>query len=183
MKRAQVLLLADSGLGDREIGTSLPVGTSTVFRTKKKYVEGGLEYALAEKAPVGAERKLKGKNEAMLVTVACSDPPDGRSRWTLSLLAERLVALTDLESISTETVRRHLAENELKPWQKRMWCIPKVNAEFVARMEDLLDLYSEPADPQRPVVCFDETPVRADPSRAGQPQHPPTRRTVRLLPT
>lgn len=160
LKRAQVLLLADRGLGDREIARSLPVGTSTVYRTKKKYVEGGLEYALAERARVGAERKLKGKDEAMLIAIACSEPPDGRSRWTLSLLAERLVALTDLESISTETVRRHLAENELKPWQKRMWCIPKVDAEFVARMEDVLDLYSEPADPRRPVVCFDETPVQ-----------------------
>lgn len=176
LKRAQVLLLADRGLGDREIAKALPVGTSTVFRTKKKYVEGGLEYALAEKARVGAERKLKGKDEAMLIAVACSDPPDGRSRWTLSLLAERLVALTDLESISTETVRRHLAENELKPWQKRMWCIPKVDAEFVARMEDLLDLYAEPVDHQRPVVCFDETPVqlvgetrRPRPAEPGRP--------------
>jgi transposase len=160
MKRAQVLLLANSGLGDREIAKVLPVGTSTVFRTKKKYVEGGLEYALAEKARVGAERKLRGKDEAMLIAIACSEPPDGRSRWTLTLLAERLVASTDLETISTETVRRHLAESELKPWQKRMWCIPKVDAEFVARMEDVLDLYSAPVDPQRPVVCFDETPVQ-----------------------
>src|SRR5207253_2645842 len=62
------------------------------------------------------------------------------------------------ESISSETIRRRLAENELKPWQKKMWCIPKVDAEYVARMEDVLDLYAETPDPKRPVVCFDETP-------------------------
>ena len=55
-------------------------------------------------------------------------------------------------------IGRRLAEMELKPWQKKMWCIPKVDAEFVARMEDVLDLYAEPPDPKRPVVCFDETP-------------------------
>ena len=55
-------------------------------------------------------------------------------------------------------MRRRLAENELKPWLKKMWCIPKVDHEFVARMEDVLDLYAQPADPKRPVVCFDETP-------------------------
>ena len=48
-------------------------------------------------------------------------------------------------------------KNELKPWRKKEWCIPKVSAEFVARMEDVLDLYAEPYDPKRPVVCFDET--------------------------
>lgn len=173
LKRAQILLLADRGLGELEIAKALPTGTSTAFRTKKKYVEGGLEYALSERPRNGAERKLKGKDEAMLVAIACSDPPDGRSRWTLTLLAEQLVALTDLEDISTETVRRRLAENELKPWQKRMWCIPKVNAEFVARMEDLLELYSAPPDPRQPVVCFDETPVQlVEETRTPRPMEP-----------
>ncbi len=69
-----------------------------------------------------------------------------------------MVKLTDHDSLSRETVRRRLAENHLKPWQKDMWCIPKVDAEFVARMEDVLDLYAEQPDPKRPVVCFDESP-------------------------
>ena len=60
-------------------------------------------------------------------------------------------------SMSREGVRRRLKKNALKPWQKKEWCIPKVSAEFVARMEDVLDLYAEPYDPKRPVVCFDET--------------------------
>lgn len=57
-------------------------------------------------------------------------------------------------------MRRRLAENDLKPWRKDMWCIPKVNAEFVARMEDVLDLYGEAPDQERPVICFDESPTQ-----------------------
>jgi hypothetical protein len=55
-------------------------------------------------------------------------------------------------------VRRRLAENDLKPWRKDMWCIPQVDGEYVARMEDVLDLYAEAPDPKRPVICFDESP-------------------------
>lgn len=68
--------------------------------------------------------------------------------------------MTDQEEISAKTIGRRLKENELKPWQKRMWCIPKVDAHFVANMEDVLDLYSEAPDPRRPVVSFDETPTQ-----------------------
>jgi hypothetical protein len=57
-------------------------------------------------------------------------------------------------------VRRRLAENALKPWQQKMWCVPKIDGEYVARMEDVLDLYAEPSDPRYPVVCFDESPVQ-----------------------
>ena len=94
----------------------------------------------------------------MLVAVACSKPPSGRAHWTLELLADEMVRLTVHETISRETIRRRLEDNELKPWQKKMWCIPKVDGEFVARMEDVLELYAERPNAHRPVVCFDETP-------------------------
>jgi hypothetical protein len=71
-----------------------------------------------------------------------------------------MVRLTDHDAVSRDTVGRRLAENELKPWQRKMWCVPKVDSEYVARMEDVLDLYAEPADPTRPVVCFDESPTQ-----------------------
>jgi hypothetical protein len=103
---------------------------------------------------------LSGKEEALLVATACSKPPPGRARWTLQLLAEELVMLTEHDDLSRETVRRRLAENDLKPWRKDMWCIPKVDGEYVARMEDVLDLYAETPDPTRPVVCFDESPTQ-----------------------
>jgi hypothetical protein len=70
------------------------------------------------------------------------------------------VRLIDPEMVSWETIRRRLAENELKPWQRNRWCIPKVDAEFVARMEDVLDLYAESPNRKRPVICFDETPTQ-----------------------
>jgi hypothetical protein len=78
----------------------------------------------------------------------------------LELLAGELVRLIDPAMVSRETIRRRLAENELKPWQRKMWCIPKVDAEFVARMEDVLDLYAESPNRKRPVICFDETPTQ-----------------------
>ena len=59
-----------------------------------------------------------------------------------------------------ETVRRRLTENDLKPWRKDMWCIPHIDGEYVARMEDVLDLYAQVPDPKRPVVCFDESPTQ-----------------------
>jgi len=160
LKRAQILLAADAGASDDDIATSVAVGGSTVYRTKQRFVLGNLEAALSEQPRPGAGRKLSGKEEALLVATACSKPPQGRARWTLELLAGAMVSLTEHVSLSRETVRRRLAENDLKPWRKDMWCIPQVDAEYVARMEDVLDLYAEEPNPKRPVVCFDESPTQ-----------------------
>lgn len=160
LKRAQILLAADAGTSDEKIARTVAVGGSTVYRTKRRFVEGNLPRALNEYPRPGAKRKLTGKEEALLVATACASPPEGRARWTLELLAGAMVKLTDHRSLSRETVRRRLAENELKPWRRDMWCIPQVDGEYVARMEDVLDLYAEPADPKRPVVCFDESPIQ-----------------------
>jgi transposase len=160
LKRAQILLAADAGVSDEAIATSVGVGGSTVYRTKRCFVEGNLEAALSEEPRPGAARKLSGKEEALLVATACSNPPEGRARWTLELLAGAMVKLTEHEGLSRETVRRRLAENDLKPWRKDMWCIPQVDGAYVARMEDVLDLYAEAPDPKRPVVCFDESPTQ-----------------------
>jgi transposase len=147
-------------VGDEAIAASVGAGGSTVDRTKRRFVEGHLDQALSEDPRPGAERKLTDKEEALLVATACSSPPAGRARWTLELLADAMVELTAHESLSRETVRRRLAENDLKPWRKKMGCVPQVDAEDVARMEDGLDLDAEAPDPQRPVVCFDESPIQ-----------------------
>src|SRR3954471_3076890 len=175
LKRAQILLAADAGASDDDIATSVGVGGSTVYRTKQRFVLGNLEAALREASRPGACRKLSGKQEALLVATACSKPPQGRARWTLQLLAGEMVKLTEHEGVFRETVRRRLAENQLKPWRKDMWCIPQVDGEYVARMEDVLDLYAEEPDPKRPVVCVDESPVQLIgevrqpiPARSGQ---------------
>jgi transposase len=160
LKRAQILLAADAGSTDEAIAVNLNVSGSTIYRTKRRFVEANLEGALSEDPRPGAERKLSGKEEALLVATACSRPPAGRARWTLELLGEELVRLTAHKAVSRETVRRRLAENDLKPWRKDMWCIPSVDGDYVARMEDVLDLYAEAPDPKRPVVCFDESPIQ-----------------------
>ena len=114
LKRAQILLAADAGRSDEEIACAVTVGGSTVYRTKRRFVEGNLERALSEEQRPGAERKLTGKEEALLVATACASPPAGRARWTLELLADAMVKLTEHTSLSAETVRRRLAENGLK---------------------------------------------------------------------
>jgi transposase len=160
LKRAQILLAADGGAGDEEIVRAVGASGSTVSRTKRRFVLGNLEAALREEPRPGAARKLTGKQEALLVATACAKPPAGRARWTLELLAGEMVKLTEHAELSRETVRRRLAENDLKPWRRDRWCIPEVDATYVARMEDVLDLYAEAPDPRRPVVCFDESPTQ-----------------------
>ncbi len=118
LKRAQVLLAADAGVSDEDIATSVRVGGSTVYRTKRRFVEGNLEGAVSEEPRPGADRKLTDREEALLVATACSTQPVGRDRWTLNLLADALVKLTAHESLSRETVRAALAENHLKPCRK-----------------------------------------------------------------
>ena len=108
LKRAQILLAADAGVPDETIAQSVAVGGSTVYRTKRRFVEGNLERALSEEPRPGAARKLSGPEEALLVATACAKPPAGRARWTLELLAGEIVRLTQHESLSRETVRRRL---------------------------------------------------------------------------
>ena len=177
LKRAQILLAADGGMSDAVIAASVGVGESTVYRTKRRFVAGNLELALSEEPRPGSGRKLSAKEEALLIATACSSPPEGRARWTLELLAGEMVKRTEHAELSRETVRRRLKENQLKPWQQDMWCIPQVDGTYVARMEDVLDLYAEKPDAKRPVVCFDESPTQLIgevrqpiPAAPGQPR-------------
>ena len=106
--RAHMLLHAAEGATDEEIAATLRVGLSTVHRTRQRFVEEGLPGALTERRRPGARQKLDGKQEAFLVALACSTPPAGRERWTMQLLADRLIALQLGEAVSDETVRRVL---------------------------------------------------------------------------
>lgn len=107
-KRAMILLKANEGLSDPQIMDAVEVSRPTVERTRKRYVMGGLEKALNEDPRPGQRRKLDGRGEAFLIATACSDAPAGHDHWTLRLLADRLVELAVVESISYETVRRTL---------------------------------------------------------------------------
>lgn len=115
LTRARILLKADQAPGgpaceDAEIAEALDCGLRTVERVRQRFVERGLEQALGRKRQdrPSRERKLDGAAEARLIAVACSQPPKGRARWTLKLLADRLVELEVVESVSDETVRRAL---------------------------------------------------------------------------
>lgn len=114
-KRAQILLLADDGHRDETIAQMLYVGESTVHRTRQKFVDGGVEYALSEAPRLGGKRKLDGKAEAFLVATACSAPPKGKAEWTMQMLADRLVEVNLVDEISDETVRRTLKKTTSSP--------------------------------------------------------------------
>ena len=110
---ARVLLLCDESEGkrraDMEVASTLSVGRSTVERVRRRFVEEGLESALNPRKQLRFRRKtLDGEAETRLLAVACGKPPEGRARWTLRLLAERLVELEVVESVGMETVRQTL---------------------------------------------------------------------------
>jgi transposase len=105
--RARILLKAAAGWEDNAIAEALSVGRATVERLRQRFVEEGLG-ALAERPRPGTPPKLDEKAEARLIAEACSDAPEGRKRWTLHLLADRVVALGLAESYSYESVRRVL---------------------------------------------------------------------------
>lgn len=115
MKRAQILLKVDEGWRDEDIIQALEVGHSTVERTRRRFVEGGLERALNEDPRLGQARKLDGRGEAQLIALVCSEQPDSQARWTLRLLAERLVELGVVDSISHETVRQTMKKTNSNP--------------------------------------------------------------------
>jgi transposase len=106
--RARALLLADRGLRDPEIATAVGCDPRSVQRWRRRAVEQGVPAAIREHPRPGAARKLTGSQEARLIALACSDPPAGRTTWTMQLLADRLVELAVVDSISDETVRRTL---------------------------------------------------------------------------
>ena len=105
IKRANILLLADLDKTDTEIAALLHTSIPTVVRTRHKFVTGGLAFALNEQSRSGRIPKITDKIEAIVTTLAQSVPPAGRKRWTLQLLTDRLVLLSQLETISSETVR------------------------------------------------------------------------------
>src|SRR3954468_17469938 len=121
LAHARILLHADQGEGrpgriDAEIAEAVGVSVATIERVRQRFVEEGLEAALSPRPPRRLyPRKLDGAAEARLIALACSPPPDGRARWTLRVLAERMVVLGYVEAVSHETVRTTLQQTSLSP--------------------------------------------------------------------
>lgn len=119
------ILLAIDGSNDEQrtdlsVAESLHVSERTVRRIRIECVENGLDSALERKSHSATRpRKIQGEEEARLIALCCSTAPEGRCRWTLELLADRLVSLNIIDIISPQTVGRVLQKNELKPWQKK----------------------------------------------------------------
>ena len=115
---ARILLKADSQQewSDQAISEALEVSISTIERVRERFVEEGLAAALERKAPRRVyQRKLDGEQEAHLVALVCSQPPEERGRWTLKLLAQKMVELDYVESIAPETIRQTLKKMNLNP--------------------------------------------------------------------
>jgi transposase len=117
--RARTLLLLDRSQGKKrtiqEVADAAMVSPGTVSNLKRRYFEGGLDSALYDRPRPGAKPKIDGEVEAHLIAIACSDPPEGYERWTLRLLADELVTLELVESISHVAVRNALKKTNLSP--------------------------------------------------------------------
>lgn len=119
LRRARVLLKADEseagpGWSDSAISDALEVSLSTIFRIRKTFIEEGFNGALDRKKPQGRRYwKLDGEQEAQLIAIACSTPPEGRVRWTLKMLSDRLIELNIVDYICPECVRTTLKKTNL----------------------------------------------------------------------
>ncbi|MFO0952137.1 MAG: IS630 family transposase [Isosphaeraceae bacterium] len=164
IRHARLLLLSDH---DREGGAwtrtqvaeALGMHPNSVDKVRKRFVLDGEAPALERKARALPPRPpiLDGRAEAHLVAICCGPAPEGRTAWTLQLLADEMVARGVVTQISADTVGRAPKKNELQPWRKDCWCIPeKDSARFVAQLEDVLDVYAGSYDDDHVLVCMDE---------------------------
>ena len=108
VRRAQALLLAAAGKTDEVIAEQLRMGVATLERLRRRFVEEGLEASLRERPRPGARPKLGPKEQAFVVALACTKPPEGRHRWTMQMLADRVVELQFVPDITDEAIRRLL---------------------------------------------------------------------------
>ena len=117
--RARILLLADRSQGacriDSQVAEALMCSKGTVANVRHRFLKEGIEAALYDKPRPGAEPKVTGDIEAKITLLACSDPPEGHARWTVRLLADKVVELGLLDSISRDTVHRRLKKTNSSP--------------------------------------------------------------------
>ena len=123
--RARILLKTDEGWAAPRVAQALDVCQGTVFRVKRRFAEDGLEGALKDRVQARRYRKLDDKAEAHLIALACSPAPEGHDHWELRLLADRMVELGVVESLSHETVRLHLKKTALSRGRRRSGASPR----------------------------------------------------------
>ena len=118
IKHANVLLLSDQGKKDKDIEEFLNVSHQTIYTIRKRFCQGNLNSAIVDKPRPGGKSKLDDKAEAFLISLTCSNPEGEREVWTMQLLADKLIELKLVDSISDETVRRHLKKTSLNLGRK-----------------------------------------------------------------
>lgn len=161
INRARILLLADEGKPDKEIVDLLGISRRTIYATRKKCSESEPESfldLLKDGPRSGRPIKLDSRVEANITMIACSDPPAGSAKWTLRMIADKVVKLEVIDSISHESVREILKKKKLKPWLSDEWCIGQITGAYLWHMEDVLHQFEQPYDPSRPLLYFDECP-------------------------
>lgn len=153
--------MSDAGHNQVVIAAELKIATArTIHNVLKRYMTTRLDGALYDRPRKGQPRKMSKRQFEKIVAIACSKPPEGFSRWSLDLLKEKVEITGIVKSISKENLRIVLHEHEIKPWKRKMWCVPNLNEQYISRMNDILDLYEKPINPDEPVVCLDEKPVQ-----------------------
>ena len=166
--RYGIILQADENIWDgvptyKQIADRAGVSVPTVIATLRDYTENGLAQAIKPaRNPASDTARLKatGEAEAKIVAKACSKAPGGRANWTMTLLSDASGIILETR-LGRSTVWRILQRNEIHPHLSEYWCIPpEEDAEFVANMEDVLDLYQMPYDSKRPLWCMDEKPYQ-----------------------
>src|SRR5271165_4802759 len=165
LTKARILLKADvseagEGWSDSAISAALDTSINNIGRTRRRLVEEGIAAALTRKYNPNSARPriFDGAAEAKLIALTCSPAPVGFARWSLRLLEEKVVALNIVEKASDNTIGRTLKKTSSSPTAIGNGVIPPdANAGFVAAMEDVLETYQKPRDPDRPLVCLDET--------------------------
>ena len=125
INRARILLKTDEGWSASQVAAALDTSPRTVFRTKRRYAEEGLEGVLHDRPQANRYRKLDDRGEANLIALACSDAPEGRDHWTLRLLADKVVELGMVESLSYETVRQRLKKTSSSPGKSDSGASPR----------------------------------------------------------
>lgn len=119
MNRARILIRSDEGIAKDALAKELHIGRSTVQRTRDRFRNGRLKYALFENKRPGQPKKLDAKKEAHLIALACSHPPYGSDHWTLALLQEQMIKDKQVKTISSVAIMHYLHANDLKPWREK----------------------------------------------------------------
>jgi len=157
--RAVALLQLAKGVSAPRVSAVVPLTPQAIRKVGHRYQQGGLERALYEKERPGAAALLEDSQRQRIIAMVCTDPPEGRARWTVRLVAEEAVKRRLVPRVGRETIRILLLHHDLKPWREKNVVRGRTLDNYIANMEDVLETYEQSYDPKQPVVCLDEKPV------------------------